>query len=166
MSYDTPRIPPGVYKGRAIAGTEQYGTTSNGNDQIVLDLELPDIGEKVSCFLVFSDKSAPYSVERLRALGWRGDDLSRLDGIDANEVDVEVRYEEYKGERKMKVEIRTSGGVVLKDKLDDKGKRAFAAKYAQLAKASPVVAAPAQPARRPAPAPAPAANDTADDLPF
>ncbi len=137
------RIQAGSYRGKAIAGSEQYGQTSNGNDQVVLDLELIDIGEKVSTFLVFSDKSAPYSVERLRALGWRGNDLSDLSGIDENEVDVGVAYEDYQGEQKMKVQILTGGGVVLKNKLDDKGKRAFAAKYADLAKATAPKAAAA-----------------------
>lgn len=135
------RIDPGTHRGRGIAGTEQYGTTTNGNDQIVLDLDLFDIGEKVSTFLVFSDKSAPYSIERLRALGWSGNDLADLKGIDANEVSVEVKYEMYNGEEKMKVQILTGGGVVLKDKLDDKGKKAFASKYKALA-ASSTPAAP------------------------
>lgn len=162
MSY---RIEAGTYKGRAIAGTEQYGQTKHGNDQIVLDLDLLEIGEKVSTFLVFSDKSAPYSVERLRALGWNGNDLSNLTGIDRNEVAVEVKYEMYQGDEKMKVQILTGGGVVLKDKLDDKGKKAFAARYAALAKSTPAPSAvAAAPARGALPAPVDAPS--ADDLPF
>jgi hypothetical protein len=159
------RIQAGTYRGHAIEGTEQYGTTSNGNDQIVIDLMLTDISEKVSAFLVFSDKSAPYSMERLRALGWQGNDLSNLTGIHRNVVDVEVKYEMYQGKENMKVEIRT-GGVALKDKLDDKGKRAFAARYAHLAKATATVASAPAPATRNN---APAANEASaatDDLPF
>lgn len=137
----THRIAAGTYRGRGIAGSEQYGTTSNGNDQIVVDLALIDIGEQVSTFLVFSEKAAPYSVERLRALGWKGTDLSQLSGIDSQEVEVEVRYEQYQGDEKMKVEIRTGGGrVALKNTLDDKGKKAFAAKFAGLVKAVPAAA--------------------------
>ena len=63
------RIQAGTYVGRGIAGSEQYGTTSNGNDQIVVNLMLTDIGEEVSTFLVFSEKAAPYSIERLRTMG-------------------------------------------------------------------------------------------------
>jgi hypothetical protein len=162
----TQRVSAGTYRGRAIAGTEQYGTTSNGNDQIVLDLDLIDLGEKVSTFLVFSDKSAPYSLERLRACGWKGDDLSNLSGIDANEVNVEVKYEMYQGDEKMKVQILTGGGVVLKDKLDDKGRRAFAARYAKLAKATPTVSSVSPQSPRQA---ASAGNDAdvpVEDLPF
>ena len=140
----TPRIAAGTYRGQAIKGSEQYGQTKNGNDQIVIDLNLLDIGEKVSTFLVFTDKAAEYSLDRLRACGWKGDDLSNLDGIDANEVEVEVKYEQYNGETKMKVQIITGGGAVkLKDQLDDKGKKAFAAKYRDLAKSvAPKAAAP------------------------
>lgn len=125
-------IAEGTYRGRAIAGSEQYGTTSNGNDQIVLNLELTDIGETVSTFLFFSEKAAPHSMKRLRLLGWKGNDLANLEGIDENEVDVRVFYEEYQGEQKMKVEI-VSGGTVSIQQVDDKGKKAFAAKYKALA---------------------------------
>jgi hypothetical protein len=139
----TPRIAAGTYRGRAIKGTEQYGQTSNGNDQIVIDLDLFEIGEKASTFLVFTDKAASYSIDRLRACGWKGEDLTNLDGIDANEVDVEVKYEMYQGEQKMKVQILTGGGSVkLKDQLDDKGKKAFAAKYRDLAKSVATPKAP------------------------
>lgn len=131
----THRIAAGTYRGKGIKGSEQYGQTSNHNDQIVLDLDLLDIGEKVSTFLVFTDAAAPYSIDRLRALGWKGNDLSALDGIDENEVNVQVKYEMFEGQEKMKVQILTGGGAVkLKDQLDDKGKKAFAAKYRDLAK--------------------------------
>ncbi len=137
------RIAAGTYRGRAIKGSEQYGQTSNGNDQIVIDLDLFELGEKVSTFLVFTDKAAQYSLDRLRACGWTGDDLSNLSGIDANEVDVSVKYEMWEGQERMKVQILTGGGAVkLKDQLDDKGKKAFAAKYRDLAK---TVAAPKAP---------------------
>ncbi len=142
-------IQAGNYRGRGIEGSEQYGTTSNGNDQVVIDLELLDIGEKVSTFLVFSERAAKYSMERLRALGWSGNDLSNLSGISTNEVEVEVKYEEYQGEQKMKVQIRTNGGrVQLQNQFDDKGRKAFAAKYKALA-ASTAGAAPANSSSEP-----------------
>lgn len=128
-------IEAGQYKGRAIAGSEQYGKTTNGNDQIVLELDLGG-GTSVSTFLYFTDAAAQYAIKRLRACGWTGDDLSNLVGIDANEVDVSVKYEEYNGEQKMKVDIITGGTVTLDKPLDDKEKRAFAARFKGLAAAS------------------------------
>lgn len=131
------RIAAGIYKGRGIAGSEQYGTTSNDNDQIALDLTLADVGEQVTTFLIFTDKSAEYSIARLRELGWEGDDLSNLAGIDKNEVNVEIKYEEYQGKLQMRVQILTGGGrVVLQNSMDDKGKKAFAARFKGLAVAS------------------------------
>jgi hypothetical protein len=167
----TRRIPAGRYRGRGIAGSEQYGTTRNGNDQIVIDLDLLDIGERTSTFLVFSNDSAPYSIDRLRALGWSTNDLTNLAGIDRNEVDVEVKYEMYQGEEKMKVQILTGGGVVLKDKLDDKGKKAFAARYKDLAASTtpaPGAVAPAPSRHRTEKAPADFGQSQggSDDIPF
>lgn len=157
------RIEAGVYRGKAVAGSEQYGETSNHNDQIVLDLELLELGETVSTFLVFSEKAAPWSMKRLRALGWTGANLADLTGIDSNEVDVEVKYEEYQGELKMKVQIIAGGTVTLENQFDDKAKKAFAAKHAALAKST---AAPKNGvARSSAQASVPAATGT-DDIPF
>lgn len=148
------KIPAGTYKGRAIKGSEQHGFTSKGTEQIVIDLEVTvpmagDVEEKkrLSTFMYFSDAAAPYSLERLRALGWQGDDVMDLVGIDANEVDVSVRYEDYQGEDKMKVEILTGGGrVVVKEPMNDSQKRVFAARMKTLAKSGTPATAPAQPA--------------------
>ena len=128
------RIQTGTYKGRGIAGSEQYGVTSNGNDQVVVDLNLVDLGESVSTFLNFSEAAAQYSIDRLRALGWEGNDLSNLAGIDRNEVMVSVKYETWEGKERMRVEIVTGGGrVTLKDTMDDKRKKVFAARFKGLA---------------------------------
>ncbi len=125
-------IQAGKYRGRAVAGSEQYGQTKNGNDQIAIDLDL-ETGERVSTFLFFSEKAAKYSIQRLRALGWQGSDLADLSGIDLNDVDVEISYDEWEGKQTMKVNIVTGGTVTLDKPLDDKGKRAFAAKFKGLA---------------------------------
>lgn len=127
----------GTYRAKAVAGSEQYGTTSNNHDQIVLDFDLLDVGEKVSVFLVFSEKAAPHSIKRLRTAGWTGDDLSSLVGLGSRECEVRVFHEEYQGQMKMKTEIVSGGTVTLKTQLDDKGKKAFGAKFRDLAKSTP-----------------------------
>lgn len=144
---NTPRIPAGTYKGRAVAGSEQYVTSKNGHDQIVIELDLHEIGEHCFTYLTFSDKAAAYSMDRLRALGWQGTDLTALKGIDSNEVDVSVTYREFEGKTNMNVDIVTGGTrAPLKNALDEKGKRAFASKYADLAKTTaPVANSGAQP---------------------
>lgn len=137
----THRIPAGTYRAQAVPGSEQYGTTSGGNDQIVVEIELLDLGERASTFLVFSDAAAPYAIDRLRAMGWTGGDLTNLEGLGSQECEVLVKYEFYDGKDRMKVEVLTGGGrVVLKDQLDEKGKKAFAAKYADIVKQKPATA--------------------------
>lgn len=126
-------INAGTYRGRGVEGSEQYGTTRGGNDQVVVDLQL-ETGEVVSTFLYFSEAAAPHSIKRLRALGWDGDNLADLKGIGSRDVDVRVSYEEYEGKQQMRVEVVTGGTVTIKDPLDDKGKRSFAQRYATLAK--------------------------------
>ena len=120
------KIPAGTYKGRGVAGSAQMGMTSTGTDQVAIDLEIPALGRVLTTFLFFSDGAKPYSIDRLLALGWDGSDDPSFVGIDANEVDVVVKYEDYKGEQKMKVEILTGGGkVTLKDTMTDSQKRSF-----------------------------------------
>jgi hypothetical protein len=123
------RAPAGFYKGRAIACSEQYSVTNNDNDQIALDLAIPSIGFAGTTFLVFSEKGAPYAIERLRACGWTGDDLTKLVGIDNNEIDISIKYETWDGKERMKLEIATGGGrVKLENVMDEKQKRIFAAR--------------------------------------
>jgi hypothetical protein len=133
----------GTFKGRAVKGTEQYGDTKNGYPQIALTMRMAIDGgtQDGVTFLIFSPESAPYSFERLRALGWKGSDLSQeLVGIDANEVDVNVRSEEYNGKTQYKVDIVSGGGTVKLDK--PISREAFAAKVKAIAGA-PGGAAPA-----------------------
>lgn len=141
-------IPAGYYTARGVKGSEQFGTTSNGNRQIAINLDVAELGRELTTFLVFSEKNTPYETERLRALGWTGDD--KLTGIDANEVTVAVKYEPYQGEQKMKVQIVTGGGTVkLKDTMDEKQKRSFLVELSRIAKSEGPRTAP-----KPAPKPA------------
>lgn len=114
-------------KARAIEGSVQAGESSGGNNQLAIDLECldgPNQGMILTTFLVFSPAAKPYSLDRLKALGWKGGDT--FAGISSNEVTIDVRFELYEGEDKLKVEIMTGGGRVKLDKLmGDQQKRAF-----------------------------------------
>ena len=161
---DTTKIPAGYYKGRAVAGSEQFGVTPNGTDQLVLDVDLPSLGRRVSTILYFSTNAAPYSLEKLRACGWIGDDVTDLKGIDANEITLEVKYETYDGKERMKTNISTGGGrITLDSPMDAATKRGFAARMRALAKGAPV--APQTSAPKPAPV-APEAPEDEDPIPF
>jgi hypothetical protein len=145
------KIQAGTYKGRGVAGSAQMGMTQNGADQIAIDLHIPELGRVLTTFLFFTDAAKPYSIDRLRALGWdeTSDDPS-LPGIDRNEVDVVVKYETYKGEEKMKVEILTGGGkVTLKEQMTDSQKRSFMSALKSAAKQAGGAPAPKAPAGAP-----------------
>lgn len=130
-------INPGQYKAKAVKGSVQVGETEKGTLQIAIDLDLKDStsGQSVgvmTTFLYFSEGAAPFSWERLRALGWKGngvDEIDKMDTIDANEVDARVTQpEQYKdpttGAMKngnSKCEILTGGGQVKIQKPLDMG---------------------------------------------
>lgn len=64
----------------------------------------------VQTFLPLTQRAIPFSIERLRALGWKGTDIRDLAGIDQADVDVDVAYEDFQGEEQLRVEILTGAG--------------------------------------------------------
>jgi len=123
----------GVYKGRATKRVDgswaQYGESSGGNLELILDFNIQIDGtpQRRSIVLYFSTASREFSVERLRACGWKGTNIADLTGVDANEVDIEIRQEEYEGKTRNKYEIMTGGGrFSTKNPIDPK---MFAAKF-------------------------------------
>lgn len=129
-------ITAGNYEGKAVKGKAQLGETNNGSLQIAIDMELfnpenQSIGF-MTTFLYFTEGSAVYSFERLRALGWKGTgagDIDKLDDIYDTKVPVRVTApEQYKdpkdGSVKMgtsKLEIMAGGGTVVLSKPLDAG---------------------------------------------
>lgn len=119
----------GQYEGRAIKGSVQFGETNKGGHlQIAINMDLFEGTSQQSCgqmttFLIFSEASAVYSYERLRALGWKGngpDDIDKLDDIYTARVPVRVDtpppYKDTDGTLKpsaQKLEIIAGGTVVL-----------------------------------------------------
>jgi hypothetical protein len=121
-------IKAGYYKARGIAGTEQHGHAANGSEQIALELDVALSDQetrRLTTILSFGGKAASYSIERLKALGWDGSD--QLRGIDKNEVEVEIKYEEYQGKVSMRVEIKYGDGgrFAFKKPMSEPEKRGF-----------------------------------------
>lgn len=139
----------GRYKAKGILGSQQYGLAGDKETpQIAIDMALPD-GSSITTFLFFSPGAAPYSFQRLTALGWKGkgpQDLVNLTGIDANEVDFEVREEEFDGKVRLKGEILTGPGRVVIEKTVDPA--SFAARVAALT-GNTSATAPAGPVKPP-----------------
>jgi len=131
------RYAEGYYKARGIAGSEQFGYAKEGGEQVSVGLEVK-ISEKqtvqLSTIMSFSGGAVPYSIERLKALGWTGGDT--LEGIDANEVTVQLFYETPPGksQEQLKVEIKTNGGsrFSFARPMDDQQKRGFMTNLSKL----------------------------------
>jgi hypothetical protein len=131
------KIEAGTYRAHGVEGSAQTGMTKNGNEQVAINLDLVDLGRNVTTFLPFTDAAAPYSIERLHALGWKGGEDPSFPGISENEVQVQIKYETYQGKEQMKVDIVTGNGrVSLKDPMNDVQRRGFMSRLAKLVKQS------------------------------
>ena len=139
-------IEAGLYVGKVISG--EFGENKDGtNVEAVIQMQLidradggPSLEFPLTCSIVlhFSEKAKPFSVEKLKAIGWEGGDLEFARC--SNEVTVAVRYEEWQGEQKMKCDILYGGGSIKARPIDPAKKRAFAASLAASMGATPAKA--------------------------
>jgi hypothetical protein len=162
-------IPEGTWRARGVSAA--LGYTSTDNEQIGVELQFlgdqdDDVdGRHTTWYASFSEKAEVHTLKALRVLGWSGDDLSDLSGIDANEVEAVVVHEEdLQGELRAKVRFINpvgAGGVAMKTKMSEDQAKAFAARMKgrvlALSKAAPPAAA-AKPAAGGKPAAKPAAK--------
>lgn len=119
----------GTYKAKAKSwGLGESGT---GKEQVAVSFDILTEGAElpnITWYGYFTEETMARTVESLRICGWKGDDLSVLDGLDANEVDLVIDEEVYEGKTQTKVKwINRSGGLALKAPLSDERKKAFAA---------------------------------------
>jgi hypothetical protein len=167
----------GTYRARAVSGG--LGFAKNGTEQLGVDFvitEGPSEGQHVTWWGFFTDKTADRTIESLRIMGWQGDDLCDLTGIDQNPVDLVIEAEEYEDKRTGEIRsigkvrwVNRAGGLSLKDAMSPQQAREFAARMRGRVVAlggSKRPQAPANgPARKPAPPP-PSQPAVDDDIPF
>jgi hypothetical protein len=120
-------IPAGTYRALAVTGSDLYGHTQSGDEKMSVELELLDIGERVTVYLYFSEKAKPYAVEKLKAMGWDGSDS--MESVGSKECTVRVKYEDYQGKQQMKADVVT-GGAGMGEQMKPSAKSAFLAKLA------------------------------------
>lgn len=97
------------------------------NAQVALDFAILSLGGfKVTVALSFAPNALPYSIERLRACGWQGKNIRQLDGVDRNEIDLELFYDTFNGRQRLKAEIRTSSTFKLEYQMKEGDLGAFA----------------------------------------
>lgn len=128
------RIPAGFHNVRGVGGSGQMGFATSGTEQVSVEVEFVELADKPrgTTFLYFSEKAEVDSVKKLKAMGWDGGD--GLDGIDKNIVRASVKYEEYQGKRRMKIDIFAGGRFEMKNQMNDQQKRGFFARLREVDK--------------------------------
>lgn len=131
-------LAPGTYTARGV--TAALGIASTGSEQIAVELEVLDpdyAGQRITWFGFFTEATEARTFEALRHLGWKGDELTDLGGIDQNEVRIVCDNETYQGQTRLKVQwINAPGGLALKTPMTPEQVRAFAARMKSKAGAS------------------------------
>lgn len=82
-------------------------SNTKGTPQVEVDFEVtdgPEDGATLKHFMYLSDAAIQYTVKDLRTLGWKGDDVSNITGLD-RKVELVLEPEEYKGQTRDKVKF-------------------------------------------------------------
>lgn len=108
------------------------GESEKGNPFIAVSFKVKDPLDGVEKFVSwrghFTDLTTDRTIESLRYLGFEGDDLSNLVGLDKNEVDLVVEDEEYEGKTYARVQfINQPRGATVKTVLEGQKLSTFAA---------------------------------------
>jgi hypothetical protein len=83
----------GTFRGKAKSWA--LAKASTGTPQVAVEFEVFIEGGSTrrTWYGFLTDKTLENTVESLRAMGWQGEDLSQLEGLDANEVDLVIQEE-------------------------------------------------------------------------
>jgi hypothetical protein len=152
----------GRYRARGT-GYEWGKSPSKGTRQVVVDFELLDEahkGERINWIGYITPNTQERTLETLRTCGWKGDDVTDLQGLGDNEVELVVDHETYEEKTHARVQFvnRIGSGFKMKSPMSEQEKKAFAAEMRGLAVKSRSTTA--------APAPAGDGPKSPDDVPF
>lgn len=137
----------GKYRAKCIDNPSEprFGRSEGGNEQIALTFALTDeeghtTDTTIDWVGTFAEgKATEITLKALRTCGWKTDNVDNLDGINDNEVELDVQWDEYKGERRLRVKwINKPGGnrIKFQNELDAGGRKALAARLRGAAIAS------------------------------
>lgn len=124
-------------KARAIAGSQEFGVSSNNNEQVGLRLQIIGgelDGQMVTWYGTFSPAAEERTIEQLQIAGWNGEDFANLPGLGSTEVELQI--EEYEGEDEetgapfpwFKAKWINRIGVTMKNAMNASEKESFAAR--------------------------------------
>lgn len=164
---------------RSKATEWQLGESDNGKPFLAVSFKIKDLdGEEkfVAWRGFFTEATTDRTVESMRYMGFEGDDLSQLEGLDKNEVDLVIEDEEYEGKTYARVKfVNKPRGPSVKTVLEGQKLGAFAAAMKEKFRAHDAAAgkrvtskpaaasSPKPPSGDPRPEPPPIGED---DLPF
>lgn len=126
-------IAPGTYRAHAVDCA--LGLTGTGKEQVAVMFEIHDEGgSRLTWYGYFTDNTFDRTVQSLRHLGWKGNDLSVFGkGIPEdchNEVEVVIEHEADQEDR-LRAKIRwvnSGNGLAVKERMDENAARQFAAR--------------------------------------
>lgn len=121
----------GKYRARAIEWSQVTEHEKTGNEEIRVLFGVPDeegeeTGRTITWRGYFTEGTAERTVESLRYMGWTGDDITNVQGLDANEVQIVVEHEEYQGKTQVRVAwVNRLQGVYAGQPMSAEKKMAF-----------------------------------------
>jgi hypothetical protein len=140
----------GRYRARGVEGA--LGVAKTGTEQVAVLLEVvegDDMGARITWFGHFTEKATERTLESLRHLGWQGDDITDLSGIERNVVEIVVEHE-VGNDGVPRARVRWinrggGGGIAMKERMDQGAAAALAKRIKGKAVASRVHALPEAP---------------------
>lgn len=156
-------LPEAKYKARAIEWSQVTAHEKTGNEEIRVLVEVTDgehKGQQRTWRGYFTEGTAERTVESLRYFGWAGDDITDVQGLDANEVQIVIKHEQWEGKLQEKIAwINRLSSVYIGTPLD-------AAKKADFAKRMKGLVVASKSAIGSSPNPKPAGTGKAEDFNF
>jgi hypothetical protein len=154
----------GCYRAKVVS--KDFNEAKTGTIQLVIGFEVTQEGDQkgntITGFFPCTENSMSYTVEKMRALGWKGVDLDDLSTLGTEEADIVVKSESYNGESRLKVAFVNKPGAVIVPPLDSDRRKAFAARMRSIV----VGTDPSQAAAKAAPPEAKTPTVSDEDLPF
>lgn len=118
------------YRGKAREWALSETAKGDPMISILFGISTPDATHSVLTYrgTFATEKSADITIEALRTCGFEGDDLTHLEGLDRNEVELVVEDEEYEGKPQPRIRfINRPRALNVKQPMAEDKKRTFAA---------------------------------------
>lgn len=135
-------LKPGVYKARALSGV--LTESKEGKPQIAVEFEIEG-GDRIAWWSGFvSDKAIQYTLNGLRTCGWSNDDLTDLQGITNNEVELVIEHHTYNEKTSARIKYINKPGRAIAKPMEPATAKTFAERMRGAAMKAPKVVPPGE----------------------